>query len=380
MSTVTADESSGRGQAGGRLVLAFSFSMNLHLASYALAGQPGSPFKGSIVVEAILRAGLLPVHPGLSVIAVPVLTKESASVAQKVRDCIEDALGREVEWAPIENADASASSIDRVTQTLLDLVQDGDQVFVEVTNGLRSISLGLLAGALYLRALRQDVTVLPLWYGEWSKEAGGTLHKAPHLLNLVDWARDAHAFADGLVAGPLLQRLSEPLRQTHPLQRLEGALSATQVPQVLAALRGGALKPLPHLSPVDAAAHAMVASHLASLETSARCTQPDHLNATWLEAELQLAERLLGAGRKGDAARVLREWCVNVVLLAQQGDAAKTTGWFRPKHRHQAEAWIGARVGGRTATTPDAMTDFVAAARAASDLRNELSHERLPAR
>lgn len=373
------------------------------------------------VLEAILRAKLVRFEAGETVEYWPALTEDTEAEAEPTRARLETALGCTVALNALPIVDgADSGAVDKLVNEVLDRVQPGDRLLVEFTNGKRALTLGLLAAALYTRALKPGVKLLPTFYGDITtpvktppsadrtpSQRTGSLHHAPQLLDLIDWARAAQGAGDALVLAGLLERLHErpdawapgsPPSLTGNKHRdaLNDGIALGLTPLVIKALRNQALPDeaamnKAALAPVRRAALSLVRDRLGLVEQPALCTRVNRLDLRWLDAELALVAALHLAGRKGEAARVLREWCVNVVIYAQQGPCGPEARWYQPKNRRRAEGWLGARAALRRegrgpteapveegdaarAPRPEAFDGLVAVAAEAMKARNALSH------
>lgn len=273
-----------------RLICFFSVGTQARPVTYTWDGRSHhSPY----VIDAALKLDIVSRNTDQIVFA-PILTKETrGQIGQDMRTAV--AIAGDT-WAPIEVDSTGEEAVEHVIGEMLQRVQDGDRVFVEPTNGPRPFQMALLAGALYLRALRTEVSVERLVYGEFQ---GGAIYDMSFVLDLFDWTRAAHAFTDALSAGPLLARLRT--RRRTKLDELEVPLAGGLTPQLFTKLRG--LKVPEAQGLAEREALRLVGRRLKKLKGLVDQTKEDTLNLEWLDAELVLIEEFARAGRLGDATR-----------------------------------------------------------------------------
>lgn len=292
----------------------------------------------------------------------PLFTPQARTHDAALRTTLATWLG-DKSWRPVETGDASAAAVTSVVRQVLDRAEDGDHVFIEPTLGPRSLSLGLVTAAFFLRALRPEVTLERFLYAE-GIHPKFTIRDITESVNLIDWAGHAQAFASGL--NPM--GIFAGLGLSH--DALRDGLGLGLSPRLIGALRGRPLDAVSTTSPQAQHAKAFVQRHLGPPSEAAAKTVPDRLDREWLTAELEVVELFRRAGRWGDSIRILREWCVNVVLLAQGGSPK----WAEHAGRRRAEFWLGSRTGPRRSVVPAELTGLVKVFEFAGRLRNALSH------
>lgn len=340
-----------------RLVCFFSVGTRPQSVAYMWDGRR---YESLYVLDAALHLGLVE-RRGDPVVFIPILTEQTREIGDQMKACFaKDEDG----WYPIEVDSAGPHAVERVIEVMLKNVRDGDRVFIEPTNGPRTFEMAFIAGALYLRALRSDVQVERLVYGEITS---GAIYDITFLVDLFDWTRDAHAFTDALHAGPLLARLRRE-RKSKQLDMLEGPLSGGLAPQVFAALRR--LRVPEATGVAEREALGLVERRFEPLKSRIDRTKKNTLDLAWLDAEIALVKELADAGRLGDATRALREWCVNVVLLGTRCNER----WYTTRGRGPAERWLTQRTGGRKEETPEPLSGLVRLYNQVQRLRNQISH------
>ncbi|HHO52495.1 MAG TPA: DUF1874 domain-containing protein [Deltaproteobacteria bacterium] len=303
----------------------------------------------------------------------------------------------------------------RVVDRVLSTVSDGDVVLIELTNGLRHVTTGLLLAAGLLRTLHPGLEVRAVTYADFSSDPvpegvetqlrrASRIHDLAPMLELFSWAVAGDAFSRSLDPKPLIELLSRwhgALNRGCHEGRLDGqAVGAVQavrkalakvgpalalgwprdVAEALARTRralgelieGDAARVLAELDAAPAA-HALriAAGRLDGL--TAVDADPDVLDVERLRFDLDLVEQLRDASRHGDAVRILREWLVNATLLAH-GEAE---GWLDHTTRQAAEA----RLWQQTHVTELGRhwAKVTALRNAASHARMNASHEARPA-
>lgn len=248
-----------------------------------------------------------------------------------------------------------------IVDRLMDTVRDGDDVLIEATNGIRSISLGILLGAGLLRAHRPKVNVLAVTYAEfgaaslpekWSGRAGeieraSPVHDLRPFFDLFDWSHASRQLTETLDSrriAALLQRdwggaaaasdiptrvaeLGDALAINWP-SKVVGAWQAFQESVVRSS--GEELR---QRSPAAAIVLDHAQRDLSTLAFAA-AARTEELTEERLHFDLRLIERLHQVGREGDAIRGLREWFVNAVLLA----SGSADTWLEGPVRARAEA------------------------------------------
>lgn len=310
------------------------------------------------MIEAALQLGIVARNDDAIVFS-PILTEKTSHLNGVMKA---ELAGQNDDWKPINVHSTGPKAVERVIDTMLTTVQDGDRVFIEPTNGPRPFQMALISGALYLRALRGEVRVERLVYGE---SPSGTIHDITFVLELFDWTRAAHAFAGALNSRPLLERLRNP-----ELDELEVPLAGGLTPHLFTKLRSFRLPGGEGLAQREALG--LVDRRLRRLKVLVDRTKEGTLDLSWLDAELAFIEELANAGRLSDATRVLREWCVNVVLLAM----GNTREWSSTKHRKPAEQWLlfGHSHSPGQAPIPEHFDKFARLYQRLRRLRNTLSH------
>lgn len=304
----------------------------------------------------------------------PVLT-EAAAKHEGALEAMFDEL-KPFKWDPIHVPEADADTVlDAIAHAVLSFAQPHDEVLIEPTLGPRSFSYGLFGAGVLLKTLRPDVTLARLMYAEPiqmgrppdGKPATLSRYRVRDIsrsMQSLEWALSAHLFADALLPKSLLERLN-----MQGETQLRTGLSAGLSPKVIGALRT-LHYPEPSTPSAKASLH-LVQERLTALGERAEKTKSNTLNLVWLEAELKLARLFSDADRLGDAARVLREWLVNVVLSKMLEDAAcaDPARWMEVGARHLAERWMYARKGCPVEWKPvrKLVTDI-------GKLRNPLSH------
>ncbi|GDX83723.1 hypothetical protein LBMAG42_55340 [Deltaproteobacteria bacterium] len=338
------------------------FSANHHAPSevtYVFGPPDGPTVKGCTLLSAAIATGQVPLN-ALDLVIRPVLTPEARRHEQALRDVFVATgapLSAADAWQPVYLENAGSEALNTVIGEVLDSACDDAEVLIEPTLGPRSLSFGLVTSAIFLRALKPKVHLRQLLYAETVGKDQFHVHDISQSLTILDWARDAQLFTDALLAGPLLERLGV----TDPV--LAQGLAAGLTPKVIAGLR--TFPPPGADSPAARHALGLVNERLGSLAGAAAATAANTLDVAWLNAELELAEAFARAGRFGDAARVVREWVVSLVLFA----SGPSANWMDHRGRGEAERWITGRF-----AHPEAWLPLLSVANKVHALRNPLSH------
>ena len=258
-----------------------------------------------------------------------------------------------------------APEIWEVVNRVLSIVQPGDQVVIEFTGGIRSITLGFLLATGLLQSLRPDVLVRAVTYCslDWNDPTSPTeVFDLLPFLRLFDWAWAAASVAR-LDAGPLLALTDRTLgRARHEAWTGERDSDVRSLKGLHSALKGLSTSltfawPLPTARHLDTWARSMKRFGPEPLgDALARSGEPAAryvlqqlgvmlgglgtpapspiLDVTEIHRELCLAAALRQAGRLDDAARLVVETCINVELLA--GEEADE--WLHRAARETAKA------------------------------------------
>lgn len=254
--------------------------------------------------------------------------------------------------AVLEKRDVDA--IWKVVAVVLTEVKDGDDVVIELTNGLRSITTGFLLASGLLLAARPKVRVRAVTYAELDSakppagittpeapRARGEIHDLLPFLQLFKWSQAVHAMATYLDPSPTIALVQEAqgsgdasnIDEDSPLFELAEALAFNQPVRIEQALR--AWSELRHTvastTPAARISLEQVDRTLAALEVPQG--ERDVLTLEHLRFDLSLAERFAAASRLADALRTLRELFVNAVIVAREQGAE----WKDMKKRHNAE-------------------------------------------
>lgn len=296
-------------------------------------------------------------------LAQPIEHESSPLRGQTPRDVFRDALPTTTVGAVTSSWNDPAYNVDdrdlnRVLRIVLSAVEPGDVVLVELTNGLRHVTTGLLLSAGLLRALHPSVEVRGVTYADLASRPVppeldtdlrriSEIHDLSPWLDLFAWAVAVDALGRTLDPGPLNRRLEHLNLAFHEARldqrlsqasfdavtRVRGALKAVAPalalgrPRDIAKAMSGARHAIADLEGGEAsealhALEAVTATHVLA-EASRRLAgltsldaDPEILNVERLRYDLDLVDRLRAAGRLGDALRILREWIVNAALLA----------------------------------------------------------------
>ena len=297
-------------------------------------------------------------------------TPNGPSAASQFLDAVPDALRNAVSrtWSdsPYLADQRDDEGLWGIVDLMLSVVQDGDVVLVELTNGLRHITSALLLGAGLLPALRPGVQLKAVTYAEFSRTgAPATVLDLSSRLELFRWSSALDAFSKSLDPRPLhalLKSLDKALWRSFE-QGMVGRGSVDKVRDVVGALGdvgdaialgwpeevaaalsrvGRSLQQLQDGSVADAlrqtgsvpAAHALKAAASRMLDLGQLTSPSMRLDRERLAFELDLVERLRDAGRHGDAIRILREWLVSATVLAH----GEQDNWLEAEVRHRATA------------------------------------------
>lgn len=278
----------------------------------------------------------------------------------------------------------------RVVRTVLEAVGDGDSIVLETTNGIRSITTGFLLASGLLLAHRKNVSVLGVPYAEFGAEGvpedlaskpgerGSPVIDLIPFLRLFDWSHAVRAMSQYLDPTPTLGLLKStgsaalsPDAEKH-LRDLGAALALNfpvEIEHSLTAWR--ALGTLEASTPAATIALTHIGGALAHLiphGSKATADEAAPLDASRLEFDLALIVRLIEAQRLADAARALREWIVNAVIVAwNEGD-----NWLKQPLRARAEAALHG-ISSKGSATTQALKELWLEA---SKYRNAVSHLR----
>jgi hypothetical protein len=250
----------------------------------------------------------------------------------------------------------------KIVHEVLDKVDSGDRVWVEPTNGFRSLQIALTMTTLLLRALRPDALLLGLTYAEFPP-FGSPLDKPAVIYDMAPY------FELGELAPPIaaLGDRFDP----HPLIRyLEGKEGAVDAPEALQNWRRNVLEPIHEAidggAPRDLLRHCWAlrdslaeAGTLASLPAPfshyrelLRSSLKDLLrfvpnegevspatgeynsalqNETAIRFELDLVDYLIKAKRENEAIRLFRETMISAVILAtERTSESEASGPYPP--------------------------------------------------
>ena len=339
----------------------FTFGTNPRPATYHPADDPTHQAKSCFATTALLELGWpVPAEKRSAVELHLFGTPEIADVEPgKPREIFQRELAR---VAPELTLPASPTcsfdkrdpeAIWQVVREVLDRVHDDDEVVLELTNGIRSITTGFLLASGLLLAHRKRVRVRGVPYAELgaselapsspgaSAEKGSPVIDLLPFLRLFEWSHAVRAMSRYLDPTPTLDLLRQsgaglPGDAERRLGELGAALALNfpvEIERSLAAWR--AIEVPAKLSPAADLALRHVGGELGPLAPAGRApdaTPP--LDEDRLAFDLALLERLVAAERYADAARAVREWIVNAVLLAWgEGEA-----WLKPALRGRAEA------------------------------------------
>ncbi len=247
-------------------------------------------------------------------------------------------------------------TVNEIVKHALDVVAEGDAVFIDTTGGLRPFALGLTLMQPVLRALRPTVE---LWGAAYAELGGWPEGEVPtgvalspvydhtEFLDLPSWAsaaddlrsrRDAAALArlleasyDGTFTGHLPATLAKlafaldlgwPSDMVEPLKALAPALVGTASAS----------------TPGQGAVIDLASGVFAALAAEASGLDADRLDRARLAFEFRVCRSMLEGGRTGDAIRVARETMVNAAVLARDGGASvPSTHWRDALVRREAE-------------------------------------------
>lgn len=342
-------------------------------------GLGADEHRGHLLLSTAIQAGEFSTA-GREIVIRAVLTPEARLHEASLESHFRAINGLEgLTWCPLSIGNAGGAAVDEIVAQVLVDARDDDEILIEPTLGPRSFSYGLFTAAVLLRALRPTLRVGRLLYAEQvfgAPQVPGPACPSCGLrpppprqtsvfqvqditssLDRIDWAQAAYMFADALLARGLLDRLGI----TDEVLRL--GLAAGLSPRVMAGLRNFA--PSAPSTAEGAASLALVNSRLHGLTEAARRTAPNTLGDDWLLAELELAREFVRAGRLGDAARVLREFMVNAVILKMP----PRENWMSHKGRAAAESWLNARV-----AREEPWGELLRLWKDVNTLRNPLSH------
>jgi hypothetical protein len=325
----------------------FSVGTKPSEAAYLRAEAPTPLVVQRYVTPALLRMGW-PVGPTEFGDVVPHLltTREVLNEPEALRECfaaVSPEIAARLDFAQ-ERAlvQRDEAAIWGVVRAVLSSVRDGDEVVLEITNGIRSITTGFLLASGLLLAARPRVKVRAVTYAEFGAAAlpagfeapAGVLRASPvydllPFLKLFSWSQAVHAMSQYLDPAPTLALLRAETQTGAAKESAEASLTqlasalAFNLPQTIEQALDDwrqLRKSVPEFSP----AAKLTLDHIdAKLDTlQAPAGGRGHLREEHLRFDLDLIERLVAAQRFADAARTLREWFVNAVIVAW-GEGAK---------------------------------------------------------
>ncbi|MFO0651482.1 MAG: TM1812 family CRISPR-associated protein [Polyangiales bacterium] len=319
----------------------FTVGTNPSDAAYVRTGTHTQVVVQKYVTPALLKMGW-PVAPSEFAAVVPhvLTTVEVLEKHAALRDCIAAVapeLAARLDFAAeraLVRRDQDA--IWNVVRAVLSSVRDGDEVVLEITNGIRSITTGFLLASGLLIAARPGVTVRAVTYAELNAaelpegfEAPPGITRASPVydllpfLKLFSWSQAVHAMSHYLDPAPTLALLRKEKPSSTSIELAEASL--TQLATALALnlpveveqaldewrnLRGT----VPDFSPAASLTLDHVDATLDALHVPAGGR--GRLEIAHLRFDLDLIDRLVAAQRLADAARALREWFVNAVIVA----------------------------------------------------------------
>lgn len=280
-------------------------------------------------------------------------TKE-LKAAGKGRSPFEHCVQQSPEWARQaleEGADADLlesrgiSAIWTVVRRVLDTVKAGDVVFLESTSGFRPFSTGLLMAHSVLRALRPDVALLAVSYGELIRPSDSEpapvcpIHDLTDTLSLPKWASafdDLVRRFDGIQLSEMLERSTPDV--SDQLRVMGANLDLGWPDQMIGPLRdlNTSMTKGTTGTPAEREAMRLLADSLGPLLSLLPEATEGTLDDARLKFRMTVANQLVGAGRLGDATRLLRELMVDGWLLkAAGGHPVANSG--APRIRSNAE-------------------------------------------
>lgn len=242
-------------------------------------------------------------------------------------------------FAPLGARDPD--TISKVVGRALEEVSALDVVFFETTNGLRPFAAGLLLAQSVVRALRPGVSIAAAVYAELNPGQPCPVYDLTEFLDLPLWATAAANLRRRLDANDLaaLVETSHP-GLAAPLRDFGSALDLgwpDDLVNPLAAVRSALQGATVAATPGQAAVLQLAADELEGL---AKGIQPSPaLNVSLLRFHIDVAKKLAGGRRYGDAVRVLREAMVDAAVLEGAGKLnVPPSEWLDPKRRRLAEA------------------------------------------
>ncbi|HLQ86505.1 MAG TPA: TIGR02221 family CRISPR-associated protein, partial [Salinisphaeraceae bacterium] len=99
--------------------------------------------------------------------------------------CLAKHLGCDVQLQIIPTALQEIEQTQLISM-LAQAAKDATKLSIDVTHGFRHLPMLAFTAALYLRAVRSDLTLYGLWYGALSRDVG-TVHNLKGLLETADW-------------------------------------------------------------------------------------------------------------------------------------------------------------------------------------------------
>lgn len=319
-------------------------------AAYVRAGTAAPVVEQRYVTPALLELGWPVSREEFPSLALHMLaTREVLADCAPLLDALRAISPRLVDDADLDPARAldrrNQEAIWQVVAEVLSKVQDGDEVVLEITNGIRSITTGFLLASGLLLAARPGVTVRAVTYAElgadelpsgYQPRSPGVNRASPiydllPFLRLFAWSQAVHAMTHYLDPSPTLAlvRGEKPSSPQTPdaetsLEQLASALALNLPMDIEQALQQWRQlrSTIPDFSPAARLTLDHIDASLASLDAPA--SGRDVLTVDHLRFDLVLIDRLVAAQRLGDAARAMREWMVNAVIVAW-GEGA---GWL----------------------------------------------------
>ncbi len=338
----------------------FTVGTNPRDAAYLRAGTTAPIVAQKYVTPALLAMGWPVRHDEFPSLALHILTThEVLGESGSLRDAlgaVDPGLADRLDLEPsraLVRRDQEA--IWSVVRAVLSEVRDGDEVVLEITNGIRSITTGFLLASGLLLAARPGVRVRAVTYAELAAEALPGGFEAPPgvtraspvydllpFLKLFSWSQAAHAMSRYLDPTPTLALVRREKPPSAPTDDAEGALARlasalalnlpADIEKALDQWRG-LRNTIPDFSP----AARFTLDHVdAALDTlRAPADGRAELTAEHLRFDLDLIDRLVASQRFADAARALREWMVNAVIVAW-GEGARWLDEERVRSRAEA--------------------------------------------
>ncbi|MCB9672355.1 MAG: DUF1874 domain-containing protein [Alphaproteobacteria bacterium] len=296
-----------------------------------------------------------------------------------------------------------------VVDRILSEVEDGDEVYLEITQGLRHVQVAILLAGGLLVALRPRVSVRLATYAdlgavddpdapeEMMNQLGSPCPRVSPIVNvtpLLDmfrWAAASTALRRSLDTRPISELLEGVGRHLAPLAPADAVAGAeldaanalrnvgpalalgwprdigralADAAQTLAAIREADHSPL-ELAGMVTAKHAVRAALVDLGPLFGLRTKPDVLDEERLRFEARLVRALDDADRTSDALGILRELLVNMQLAADED-----TTWLDLRSRGRAEARLRSAIASERPTRK-ALGKLWARV---TDARNQLAH------